>query len=368
MLRKSSVSLPKEARVLESHKQLSSKLKVILHADIAGSTALLQQHEAVAHELIQNCFQRFGEVITSYQGCVHELRGDALLAHFERASDAVAAALVFQEIQDQHIAQSEDGFAPQLRIGIALGEVIIADHTVTGVGVVLAQRVEQLAIPGGLCITTAIHEATPKRLPFDFENMGDLNLKGFEESIRIYRVTMQPGNVVPPPDRSNETRHFTGVSRASIGVVITALLLGSGAAIDQISTDAPAMHWLTPAAEANQFNPITPSIKSITLGARVFQQNCVSCHGARADGNGTNAPNLKTKPADLRVMAITHTDGDFSYKIRKGRGDMPGWEKILTNNDIWNLVNYIQTLDKQPTLSDQKHEKRNHPREHRHES
>ncbi len=76
--------------------RLSGKLAVILHADVAGSTALVQQDEQLAHERIQETFHRFGDTITKYQGHVRELRGDALLAEFERASDAVTAALAFQ--------------------------------------------------------------------------------------------------------------------------------------------------------------------------------------------------------------------------------------------------------------------------------
>ena len=73
-----------------------SKLAVILHADIVGSTALVQRDERTAHQRIQNTFQRFSKLISNYGGNTHELRGDALLAEFGRASDAVSAALAFQ--------------------------------------------------------------------------------------------------------------------------------------------------------------------------------------------------------------------------------------------------------------------------------
>ena len=66
-----------------------SKLAVILHADVVGSTALVQKDERLAHDRIQDVFRRFSEVITIYGGTTHELRGDALLAAFNRASDAV---------------------------------------------------------------------------------------------------------------------------------------------------------------------------------------------------------------------------------------------------------------------------------------
>ena len=151
--------------------RLSSKLAVILHADVAGSTALVQQDEQLAHERIQNAFLLFSDTIGKYHGRVQELRGDALLAEFERASDAVTAALAFQSDHSDHLAKLNDDIQPKIRVGIALGEVIIAGGTVTGAGVVLAQRVEQLAESGGLCITSAIHEALPNRMPFSLESL-----------------------------------------------------------------------------------------------------------------------------------------------------------------------------------------------------
>ena len=78
-------------------KRLSGKLAVILHADVVGSTALVQQDEQKAHARIQDSFQRFGKTISNYHGQVRELRGDALLAEFERASDAISAACLFNQ-------------------------------------------------------------------------------------------------------------------------------------------------------------------------------------------------------------------------------------------------------------------------------
>ena len=177
----------------------SGKLAVILHADVAGSTSLVRQDEQVAHDRIQDTFRRFGDTITKYQGRVRELRGDALLAEFERASDAVTAVLAFQADQTDHNSLLNDDIQPMLRIGVALGEVVIADKTVTGEGVVLAQRVEQLAKPGGLCITGAIYEALPGRMPFDLENLGACKVKGFEEPVHVYRVELSSDKTIPPP-------------------------------------------------------------------------------------------------------------------------------------------------------------------------
>ena len=226
-----------------------SKLAVILHADIAGSTAMVQRDVAVAHDRIMNSFRRFSKVITSYQGIVRELRGDALVAQFERASDAVAATLAFQENQIQNIGQLNDDIRPELRVGIALGEVIIDDHTVTGAGVVLAQRVEQLAMPGGLCITAAIHETLPQWMPLDHEYLGRQALKGFDEMIRAYRVVIRPGGPIPPPDSFVRTGLYLNIK--NIGRVIMALIIVVGAVViissgyNHLSSNSSAtIHWL----------------------------------------------------------------------------------------------------------------------------
>ena len=137
-------------------------------------------------------FRRLESCVEQYGGRVLELRGDALLAEFERASDAATAALAFQSGQPPPAGDSDESIRPQLRIGIAMGEVVIADNTVTGTGVVLAQRIERLAKAGGVCITAAIHEALPQRLPFDQHSLGEQRLQGFDEPVNVYRLSLKP--------------------------------------------------------------------------------------------------------------------------------------------------------------------------------
>lgn len=204
---------------------LSGKLAVILHADVEGSTQLVQQNEQLAHNRIQDAFRRFSQTIEKYQGRVQELRGDALLAEFERPSDAVSAALAFQANHANYSEQLSDNILPTVRVGIAMGEVIIADNTVTGAGVVMAQRVEQLAEPGGICITGAIHEALPQRMPFEQVNLGEQQVKGFDEAVRVYRVKLKLGESIPPPQDTRQLeappkRWRLIVAAAAIGIVV----------------------------------------------------------------------------------------------------------------------------------------------------
>ena len=94
---------------------LSGELAVILHADVVGSTQLVQQNEQLTHERIQDAFRRFSDTIGKYHGRVQELRGDALLAEFERASDAVTAALAFQSDHIDHLASLSDDIRPNIK-------------------------------------------------------------------------------------------------------------------------------------------------------------------------------------------------------------------------------------------------------------
>jgi TolB-like protein len=151
----------------------------------------------LAHERIQDTFRRFSQTIDYHDGIAHEIRGDALVAEFARASDAISASLDFQVTNLTHNEQLSDDLKPVLRIGIAMGEVVIADNTVTGEGVVLAQRLEQLAEQGGICIQGAAYETLPKRLPFEYENLGEQQLKGFDDPVRAYAVSLKVGDVIP---------------------------------------------------------------------------------------------------------------------------------------------------------------------------
>lgn len=234
---------------------LSGKLAVILHADVVGSTALVQEDNQLAHERIQDAFNRFSTTIEKYKGHVVELRGDALLAEFERASDAVSAALSFQIDHTYHISRLKDDLRPTIRVGIATGEVIIADNTVTGAGVVQAQRIEQIADPGGVCVTAAIHDALSKRLPFDREDLGEQELKGFDDRVRVYRVRLKDGEALPIPDSRAKNK---SVTLWAVGAVIIILLGGVGL-LAWNQQDPPDFEPLSPDAMA-QTLPKKPSI------------------------------------------------------------------------------------------------------------
>ncbi len=194
---------------------VGTKLAVILHCDVVESTSLVSKDERLAHERIHDAFTRLSDTVTRFGGTTHELRGDALLADFNKASDAVGAALVFQESNTEFNQDLPGDIRPAVRIGIALGEIVIADSTLTGTGVVLAQRLEQLANPGAVVIQGAIREALPSRLPFSYRPLGEQVLKGFDEPTRAFSVELVEGEKISAPESSSSRAGVIGLADQS---------------------------------------------------------------------------------------------------------------------------------------------------------
>lgn len=233
------------------------ELAIILHADVVGSTSLVQRNETLAHDRIRDAFQRFTETISAYGGTTQEVRGDALLATFGRASDAVSASLSFQAGNTHHNEALADDIRPEVRIGIALGEVVIADGTLTGPDVVVAQRVEQLAHPGGICIQGTAYDTIPRRMQIEYRNLGEQVVKGFDDPVRVYAVELNAVKEVPPPEHGRSVRRGPGRNLV-IGVGV-ALLLVVAAVITWMN---PWMPDVTPADLSKLAHPLPdkPSI------------------------------------------------------------------------------------------------------------
>ena len=166
--------------------------------------------------------------------------------------------------QADYIQQIEDDLRPAVRTGIAMGEIIIADNTVTGAGVVQAQRVEQLAVEGGVCITAAIHQALSSRMPLVLENLGDQMLKGFDHSVGVYRVELKPGQHISPPQQNDAQQIPSGNRKQIIAAAAIVLLIVGGfvywSSFSGPTDDAVAVVVSTPALPARPSIVVLPFV------------------------------------------------------------------------------------------------------------
>lgn len=125
----------------------------------------------------------------------------------------------------------------------------------------------------------------------------------------------------------------------SIGTGVTTALAGGKNPSGHHHDDE---HWAAPAEAVQRANPVTASEQSISNGKQIYRTNCASCHGATGEGDGPAGKALKPPAANLKVMVPQHTDGDLAWRIAEGRGAMPPWKGTLSENDIWDVVNYIK--------------------------
>jgi mono/diheme cytochrome c family protein len=105
--------------------------------------------------------------------------------------------------------------------------------------------------------------------------------------------------------------------------------------------------WVVPANFTSMKNPVAKSDASTKAGLDLYTKNCASCHGKAGLGDGVKARALKTFPGDFSKADFqAQSDGDHFYKTKTGRGEMPKYEGKLSDNDIWNVVNYMRSLKK----------------------
>ncbi|MCH9671160.1 MAG: adenylate/guanylate cyclase domain-containing protein, partial [Gammaproteobacteria bacterium] len=205
----------------------SRELAVVVHADVAGYSGLMEIDEDVAHARVTDYFDVVEIVLRDYGGSILEKRGDAILVDFKSASPAVAAALRAQEIVAARNKELTDSILPLLRIGIHLGEVIKDRGTVWGAGANMAQRVEQLATPGGVAVSSAVFDAITKSLPFDYEELGASKVKNTE--VKAYRVRLREGLAVPEAEIFNPlcpNAPSRPTSRFPVGRLVLTALVG----------------------------------------------------------------------------------------------------------------------------------------------
>lgn len=137
------------------------------------------------------------------------------------------------------------------------------------------------------------------------------------------------------------------VSR-SVFALSAIVIISSGAAVSRAQQQHdPAAHQHAEAAKLK--NPVASSATSIAAGKKLYDAQCASCHGVDGKGDGKAGLTLKPRPSDLTDGEWKHgsTDGEVFTLIRDGaqKTSMRGYSSRMATNDLWNIVNYLRTLN-----------------------
>ena len=187
--------------VQERPVRVERRLSAILAADVAGYSRLMHNDEEATHAKLSALLtEAVQPAIAEHGGHIVKNTGDGFLAEFPSAVEAVRAAMQFQtSIHELTIGDVEDRRIA-FRVGINIGDVIVEPHDIFGDGVNIAARLEGVAEPGGICISSSAYDQVQGKVGVEFGDLGEQNLKNIARPVRVYR--MRPCNAATRPQAS----------------------------------------------------------------------------------------------------------------------------------------------------------------------
>lgn len=194
------------------------RLAAIFVADVVGYSRLMSGDEDGTFDLLTSRRAILERLIAQHGGRVANTAGDSVLAEFRSVVDSVRCALKFQDTVRQANSDGSEARAMWFRIGLHLGDVLVHRGDLLGDGVNIAARLEQLADPGGVCLSGSAYQEVEGKLPVVFEDRGEHQLKNLNRPIKVYALSgpapSEAGAAAPPlPDRpSIAVLPFTNMS------------------------------------------------------------------------------------------------------------------------------------------------------------
>jgi formylglycine-generating enzyme required for sulfatase activity/class 3 adenylate cyclase len=176
---------PREAR--------PRRLAAIVAGDISGYSRLMQLDEEGTHARVKRIERDLIEPsIAEHHGKLVKTTGDGFIAIFDSPVEAVRFGIVIQQNMVGRNASLPKHHWIEFRIGINLGDVIIEADDIYGDGVNIASRLEGIANPGQVYISSGIFEQVKNKLVCGYESLGDRKVKNITEPVRVYRVLADP--------------------------------------------------------------------------------------------------------------------------------------------------------------------------------
>src|SRR5450432_948466 len=167
---------------------LERRLATILMADVVGYSKMVGENEERTIEVLRGHRDVFDEILKVHRGRIFNTAGDAILAEFPSAVDAVRCATEVQAA----LRTRNDHLPPEqrmvFRIGVNLGDVIVQGGDLLGDGVNVAARIQTVAEPGGICISGSVYDQIQNKLSLQFRQMGEQSFKNISQPIRTFSI------------------------------------------------------------------------------------------------------------------------------------------------------------------------------------
>jgi adenylate cyclase len=173
---------------------IERRLAAILSADVVGYGRLMAEDEVETVRTLEAYRELAKTVVGEHRGQVIDSPGDNLVAEFPSALDAVRAGIEIQRVLAARNSIVPEARRMQYRIGIHLGDVMVEGERIYGEGLNVAARLEELAGPGGVCLSEIVRGQVRNEVDVDLSDLGPQTLENIPEPVRAFRL--QPGT--PP--------------------------------------------------------------------------------------------------------------------------------------------------------------------------
>src|SRR6478609_4190322 len=308
--------------------RVNRKLAAILAADVVGYSRLMGADEAGTLAALKRHREAiFNPAVAAHGGRIVKLIGDGVVAEFGSVVDAVSCALSVQRSS----ATTPDKSASQptivLRIGINLGDVIIEGDDIYGDGVNIAARLEPLAEPGGICVSSIVNESVGNRVDVRFQDAGEIAVKNIDRPIRIWK--WHPG--ASPVLAKTSEKPLPNVPTASIAILPFTNMSGdaeqeyfSDGISEDIITDLSKIAGLTVIARNSSFTYKGRSVDIRTVGRELGVQSVLEGSIRRAGKrvriaaqliDTTNGGHLWADRYDRDLTDIFEVQDDVTHRI-----------------------------------------------------
>ena len=309
--------------------RINRRLAAVLAADVVGYSRLMEADEAGTLAALKRHREAiFDPAVIAHNGRIVKLIGDGVIAEFGSVVDAVNCALSVQRSGASTPDQSATQPTIVVRIGINLGDVIIEGDDIYGDGVNIAARLEPLAEPGGICVSSIVNESVGNRIDVRFQDSGDINVKNIDRPIRIWK--WQPGATIPTTPRSRAAKPEPNAA-ASIAVLPFTNMSGdpeqeyfSDGISEDIITDLSKIAGLTVIARNSSFTFKGRSVDIREVGKELGVRSVLEGSIRRASNrvritaqliDATNGAHLWADRYDRDLTDIFEVQDDVTRRI-----------------------------------------------------
>src|ERR1700724_2164951 len=171
------------------------------------------EHEEATLRTLTGYRKLIDGLIQQHRGRFVNSAGDSVVAEFASVVNAVQCAVEIQNTLKTENANLPPDRRMEFRIGVNLGDVMVDGEQIYGDGVNVAARLENLADPGGICISGKVHDEIRTKLALGYEDFGEQSVKNIGEPVRVFRVMLEGGTTTRTTAKATERplqKHWRG--------------------------------------------------------------------------------------------------------------------------------------------------------------